>query len=101
MTVDTSTEAVEKLLDGVTPGPWVIDGIVISRHTEPYGYPADVCLMGEPAQYPGDIPVMMHGWDANARFIAAARDLVPALLAERDALRRENENLRAITEGRK
>lgn len=87
MTVDTSTEAVTKLLDGVTQGPWVIDGISISHHTEPYGYPADVCLMGEPAQYPGDIPVMMHGWDANARFIAAARDLVPALLAERDALK--------------
>lgn len=24
MTVDTSTEAVTKLLDGVTPGPWIV-----------------------------------------------------------------------------
>ena len=62
--VDTSTEAVTKLLDEVTPGDWFSDGYRVED------------------------------------FIPAARDLVPAMLAERDALRRENENLRAITENK-
>ena len=58
--VDTSTEAVTKLLDEVTPGYWFSDGYRVED------------------------------------FIPAARDLVPAMLAERDALRRENESLRQI-----
>ena len=49
--VDTSTEAVENLLDGVTQVDWFSDSYRVED------------------------------------FIPAARDLVPALLAERDALR--------------
>lgn len=96
MTVDTSTEAVTKLLDGVTPGPWdhewEIDGP--KTHTRIKAGAA----IATTAQQCGR-PHHRNAASSNARFIAAARDLVPALLAERDALRRENENLRAITEG--
>ena len=65
--VDTSTEAVAKLLDGVTPGPWVFD----PRFS--------TIVAGEKC-----IAVVFTS-DANAHFIASVRDLVPALLAERDA----------------
>lgn len=76
--VDTSAEAVTKLLDGVTPGPWAFDphfSTVVA---------GEKCI------------AEVFTSDADARFIATARDLVPAMLAERDALLRENENLRQI-----
>lgn len=87
---DTSTEAVMALLDGVTPGPWEqshrqrYDGM---HSTEVY-----------PANDPDNTIATVH-WHSvktdtgyttdraeNARLIAAARDLVPTLLAEREAL---------------
>ena len=71
--IDTSTAAVERLMDGVTPGPWEYD--------EESGKIFGVASF-----------VYEH---ADARFIASARQLVPALAAERDALRAENERLRA------
>lgn len=73
--VDTSTEAVTKMLEGVTQGPWVVE-----RDT----------LFGKDDGYTVDL-FEFTPYDTNerhvedARFIAAARDLVPALLAERDA----------------
>ena len=83
--IDTSTEAVERLLEDVMPGPWRTD-------------PADCCHIiasdnGDWSDFwsvstatdacgPGS-----SGTVANARFIAAARDLVPALLKERDEAR--------------
>jgi hypothetical protein len=79
-----------RLREAGTQGEWAIDGIAIAHLSEPYGYPIDICLMGEPAQYPGDIPVMMQNHEANAALIAAAVNNLPALVAaarERDALR--------------
>jgi hypothetical protein len=75
MTTDTSTEAVERLLDGVTPGPWEWQtDTVIALDSRGYVIAStELCVHDEPEIL------------ANARLIAAARDLVPALLAERDA----------------
>jgi hypothetical protein len=75
MTTDTSTEAVERLLDGVTPGPWAWQtDTEIALDSRGY-----VIASTELSVH--DEPEIL----ANARFIAASRDLVPALLAERDA----------------
>lgn len=75
MTVDTSTEAVTKLLDGVTPGPWRVDPL----------YATIVSGAKSIAE--------VFTSDADYRFIAASRDLVPALLDERDALKAEVDRL--------
>ena len=74
-----------------TPGPWELDGIAIAHPSEPYRYPIDVCLMGEPAR---DIPVMMQRWEINARRIARVPDMeahILALTAERDKLKAEHD----------
>lgn len=93
--IDTSTEAVNALLEGVTPGPWdaaMERGChgIIAQYL-PQGGANFVALVGNDTATPEKEPSRF----ANARFIAAARDLVPALLAERDALRAEVERLRA------
>lgn len=69
--IDTSTEAVERLLDGVTPGPWNVDFVnsIYAGNRKPYKI----------------LHSVVH--DDDAHFIAAARDLVPALLKERDEAR--------------
>jgi hypothetical protein len=85
MTLDL--DAIKARLEGVTDGPWAVDGIAIAHLLPPHGYPVDVCIMGEPAQYAGYIPVMMQDHEANARFIAAARSDIPALVAEVERLR--------------
>ena len=77
--IDTSTAAIERLMDGVTPGPWELRG----RQTVGIGVNT----------------VAKCGWKngrKDAPFIAAARDLVPTLAAERDTLRAEVERLRGI-----
>lgn len=78
--IDTSTEAVERLLDGVTPGPWAAEG---EDQGAAWGMAWSVCRADNLLNCVAD------GVDteANVRFIAAARDLVPALLKERDDLR--------------
>jgi hypothetical protein len=58
-----------------TPGPWELDGIAIAGSDPRAG---DVCLMGHPAQYPGDTVLMLVNHEANARRIAR----VPLLEAE-------------------
>ena len=80
-TVDTSTEAVERLLEDVTPGPWRVGPVDDCRVEDADG--------NEVAQIDGDYnqPETWPLMEANARFIAAARDLVPALLKERDEAR--------------
>ncbi len=74
--VDTSIEAVTKLLDGVTPGPWTVR----------LAYDDDRAVIDGTG-----FPVAYDVASADRRFIAAARDLVPALLAERDALKKERD----------
>lgn len=76
--IDTSPEAIAALLDGVTPGPWKAE----SGHTQQNGQlywqvhdEHDAIMQNQFCWAQGD-----HA--ANARFIAAARDLVPALAAE-------------------
>jgi len=77
---DTSKDAIAALMAGVTPGPWAYVetespdgqefmgcGVLIGGHER-------IWFEDEPED---DIPL--------ARFIAAARELVPALAAERDA----------------
>ena len=74
--IDTSTEAVERLLDGVTPGPWAVDsGSAYCDVVTEHGVPD------------ADFVICKHPSIKDARFIAAARDLVPALLKERDEVR--------------
>jgi hypothetical protein len=74
-------ERAKQAMEGATPGPWELDGLAIAHPLPPHGYPVDVCLMGEPSQYPGDIPVMMQGWEANARLIALSPDLARLAVA--------------------
>lgn len=96
--IDTSTAAIAALMEGVTAGPWEQDG-PISAKIVWSGPDVRVCFMAS------DGPA-----SKNARFIAAARELVPALTDERDAavaraeqaeareaeaLRRENARLMA------
>lgn len=79
MTIDTSREAVERLLTNVTPGPWVAGD---------HQWPDQVgcCpLVGRPFSAHKDMRnVAAANTKADIHFIAASRDLVPALLAERD-----------------
>ena len=74
--VDTSTEAVERLMDGVTPGPWRVE----YKHGTTRLMMGDSCQMCNETYYPW-VPDNERDW----HFIATARDLVPALLAEREA----------------
>lgn len=83
----------DKLLAEATEGPWELDGIAIAGSDPRSG---DVCYMGEPAQYPGDIARMLTNWQANARLIALSPDLarqVIALTADNAALRAKAEKL--------
>ena len=68
---DTSTEAVEALLKDVTEGPWEVDWT-----GNGYWIGDTISMVGETYQEARDV-----------KFIAASRELVPALLAERDALK--------------
>ena len=67
--IDTSTAAVERLMDGVTEG-W--------RDAKD----DNDCVFNSDG-----LPVAFYVPPRDRAFIAAARDLVPALAAERDALR--------------
>ena len=94
--IDTSTEAIAALMNGVTPGPWALSGMT-GPEPKLYGRSHKVTVQELTA-------IFVAGWEdnpddakeaaANASFIAASRELVPALAAERDALRAEVERLR-------
>lgn len=79
---DTSPEAIAALLEGVTAGPWGFvaqdDFYTGEWHGCGVRDAADQVLI-----WFDDDPSVD---DPTAKFIAAARDLVPALAAERDAL---------------
>ena len=91
--IDTSTKAVEALLKGVTEGPWGYgktgeEQRLILGAGGRGNYIANVTIH--------QIPRHMGLWEedereSNAQFIAASRELVPALLAERNQLRDELE----------
>lgn len=88
MTIDTSTDAVERLLEDVTPGPW----ITVKSDVYPEGECDSWVTIGREDFDAVALIVNEHIKDdpelkANARFIRAARDLVPALLKERDEAR--------------
>ena len=75
--IDTSREAVEALMEGVTPEGWRSDGIAVEGPT----YGVTVCITHYPATCPGDTPEpLSENCKHNQRFIAASRQLVPALL---------------------
>lgn len=116
---DTTPAAIEKLLKDVTPGPWVAvkqpnfgNGYIYTSvqpinpdpskdsHLAMAGGEFHVCRMTHTV-----FPEKADKFAKDARFIAAARDLVPALAAERDAalteaaaLRKEVERLREALE---
>lgn len=84
MTIDTSTAAVMRLMDGVTQS---LPGNMLHVNK------GQVWKTGEAWRVIYDVPeslaqrhVAVFDSEKDARFFAAARDLVPALLAERDAL---------------
>lgn len=81
MTIDTSREAVERILDGVTEGPWESE----SGHEQQNGQLYWQVTDGRDAIMQNQFCWCQGDQAANARFIAAARELVPVLLAERDA----------------
>ena len=81
MTIDTSREAVERLLENVTPGPWDAE----SGHEQQNGQLYWQVTDGRDAIMQNQFCWCQGDQAANARFIAASRELVPALLAERDA----------------
>jgi len=79
--IDTSTAAVTSLMDGVTEGPWYLSSGHMQSNGQLYWQVEtehDAVVNNQFCWAQGD-----HA--ANARFIAAARKLVPALVAERDA----------------
>lgn len=76
--MSVSDEA-KKALEGVTPGPWTYHAKGI--HPHPF-----ICGATEIYEHGEDRPVVAYvvgmNTDANARLIAASRELVPALLDE-------------------
>jgi len=94
MTTDTTPEAIAALLDGVTAGPWAYNshrevGPLHTEDDQAFGMICDpVCEVNFDADHIG-----------NARFIAAARDLVPTLAAELDAAIRERDEAVGMVDG--
>lgn len=88
--IDTSTEAVKALLHGVTAGPWTFEREAEPEDEHPRHFvchPLTECDATTVCNLEPSRAETEAQRNANARFIAAARDLVPALLSERDDLR--------------
>ena len=88
----TTPAAIEALLKDVTPGPWHwnVRGFVGPISTD------DDQSFGMICDEVAECTFSNGSKESNARFIAAARDLVPALAAERDAAIRERDNALAL-----
>ena len=96
---DTTTAAIEALMKDVTPGPWwshtdddLVGEYVCTRpkKNRPYDNGELIASVFKENRRLGDKGT------PNARFIAAARDLVPTLAAERDAAIRDRDNALAL-----
>lgn len=104
--ITTSTEAVTALLEGVTEGPWGAHNMInqdTGKTMTPEEMGEYVCnsmKMGDLSRFlfisgkhddGGDCDIAHIGngplGPHNARFISASRDLVPALVLERDELK--------------
>jgi hypothetical protein len=90
MTIDTSREAVERLLDGVTPGPWGCSTGKLVRIVKVVGR-SPIVLAGVHRFGRNGGKATDGDCEANARFIAASRELVPALLARAEAAEAERD----------
>jgi hypothetical protein len=90
-------DAVKAAIDATTPGPWEarteIDGWRAGRDTVVWAHDKRVLTVGQTR------PHHDHEAEANAAFTAAARTLVPSLLAEVERLREALER-RARNEAR-
>jgi hypothetical protein len=91
--LDAMMEGVTALLENVTPGPWAWDGDPV-KGANLFGLAGQAVI-----SYAGYEGMWFSVYDAetdaaNARFIAAARELVPALAAEVRALQHDNDALR-------
>lgn len=88
--IDTSAAATAALLDGVTEGPWTIPEKYISEVERADGKTISSCwyesCIGTTINLHDVADCSLEESAANARFIAAARQLVPALAAENAAL---------------
>ena len=96
---DDLAERAGEVLEGVTPGPWSSEMLM---QDDPNGdeWPTDIEVASQSGRH-------IHGHDlgynpdvdleiiANARFIATARELVPALIAQNAALRAERDRFEA------
>lgn len=99
--IDTSKEAVAKVLDGVTNGPWPMNTVRTScgvchqigpwPHKWNAGEQMHACIYDDYPSPPEGTDAML----ANARFISATRELVPALSRDLEAMRAERDALRA------
>lgn len=93
--IDTSSVAIEALLKDVTPGPWYVEkrySFVIHKETPQVMWDVPNATARSLIADTGNNVLSGR---SDASFIAAARELVPALLAERDALEEEVERLKA------
>lgn len=102
---DDLVKAAREVLMGVTEGPWHVTecGDYWVEHKQPLAN-ADgfrgVALCGDMIWPNAD--TLQCEWEANARFIAAARSLVPALADRIEALEADNARLQAdLTEARR
>jgi hypothetical protein len=84
-------------LDGVAEGPWMVSGGVVWRE--------DVIAVPDPNDPTGQTPMpeqvqekVAESSHDMARFIAAARDLVPELVDEVERLRAAVGRVRVLTE---
>lgn len=100
---DISTAAVERLLDGVTEGPWEYRPHELDDWGVVRAGAFVLCQARDPAMMDDSQLAQCRAdgsdpWSDNARFVAASRDLVPALLADRDRLAAEVARLTAEVE---
>jgi hypothetical protein len=79
----------KRLAEEATPGPWEHDGDALSWDEE-QGYASEhvVTSVGEWRQQSPDTGAAMAQQARDAHFIAAAREAVPALIAEVERLQR-------------